>query len=102
MSSFLHLHSEESTYQQQQLDLEQDLNQQVVAYLDSSLSPHIEYPLDYWAAKLDLWPQLAEIALDKLSCPSSSVVSERVFSAAGAIVTPRRTHLSTKNAETDL
>ena len=71
----------------------------MVAYLDSTLPPHIEDPLDYWAAKLDLWPQLAEFALEKLSCPACSLASERVFSAVEAIVTPRRTRLSTKNME---
>ncbi|KAG8544326.1 hypothetical protein GDO81_022684 [Engystomops pustulosus] len=55
--------------------------------------------MDYWAAKLDAWPQLAEFAVEKLSCPASSVASERVFSAVGAIVTPRRTRLSTLSVE---
>lgn len=100
MSSFLHPSSEETSCQQQhQVDLEHDLRQQVEAYFDCTLPPGIEDPLDYWAAKLDLWPQLAEFALEKLSCPASSVASERVFSAAGAIVTPRRTRLSTLNVE---
>ena len=67
--------------------------------MDSTLPPHIEDPLDYWAAKLDLWPQLAEFALEKLSCPARSVASEQVFSAMMAIVTPRRTRLSTQNVE---
>ena len=41
--------------------------------MDSTLPPHIEDLLDYWAAKLDLWPQLAEFALEKPSCLASSV-----------------------------
>ncbi|KAM3931084.1 vomeronasal type-2 receptor 26-like [Leptodactylus fuscus] len=61
MSSFLHPHSKETTHQQ--LDIEQNLNQQLVAYFEYTLPPIIEDLLDCWVAKLDLWPQLAEFAL---------------------------------------
>ncbi|XP_075116972.1 vomeronasal type-2 receptor 116-like [Leptodactylus fuscus] len=52
----------------QQLDTEQNLNQQVVAYLECTMPPGNKDPLDYGEDKLNFWPQLAEFALEKLSC----------------------------------
>ena len=51
-------------------------------------------PLDYWVGRLDLWPELAQFAMELLACPSSSVLSERTFSAAGGVVTDKRTRLA--------
>ena len=36
------------------------------------------------------WPSLTRLALSYLSCPPSSVTSERVFSLTGNIVTKKR------------
>ena len=44
--------------------------------------------------RLDLWPELAQFAMELLACPSSSVLSERTFSAAGGVVTDKRTRLA--------
>lgn len=39
--------------------------------------------MDYWVFKMDRWPDLAQNALEVLSCPSASVLSKRVYSASG-------------------
>ncbi|CAJ0952386.1 unnamed protein product [Ranitomeya imitator] len=56
-------------------------------------------PFNYWVSKLDMWHELALYALEVLACPPASVLSERVFSAAGGIITDKRIHLSTENAD---
>ncbi|KAG8588992.1 hypothetical protein GDO81_006198 [Engystomops pustulosus] len=59
--------------------MEQTLQQHVVAYLDSTLPPQVDDHLEYWAPKLDVWPQLAEFAIEKLFCPAIRVASEQNF-----------------------
>jgi len=53
----------------------------------------------YWVSKLDTWLELSLYALEVLACPAASVLSERVFSAAGGIVTDKRSRLSTDSAD---
>ncbi|XP_029465572.1 zinc finger BED domain-containing protein 4-like [Rhinatrema bivittatum] len=45
-------------------------------------------PLAYWAHKAEVWPDLAKVAQHFLSCPPTSVLSERIFSIVGDIVSP--------------
>jgi hypothetical protein len=47
-------------------------------------------PITYWVSKRSIWPQLAEMALDVYSTPYMSDEPERVFSATGTSLTPRR------------
>ncbi|XP_005986354.1 zinc finger BED domain-containing protein 6 [Latimeria chalumnae] len=56
-------------------------------------------PLNYWYERRTLWPALTQVAIQYLSCPPSSVYSERMFSAAEAIVTDRGIAQSTENVE---
>ncbi|KAM4047913.1 zinc finger BED domain-containing protein 4-like isoform 1-T2 [Anomaloglossus baeobatrachus] len=54
-------------------------------------------PFNFWVSKLDTWPELALYALEVLACPAASVMSERVFSTAGGVITDRRICLSSAN-----
>uniref|UniRef100_A0A6I8QLY6 BED-type domain-containing protein n=1 Tax=Xenopus tropicalis TaxID=8364 RepID=A0A6I8QLY6_XENTR len=56
-------------------------------------------PMNFWVSRLDQWPELAQYALEVLACPPASVLSERVFSAAGGVVTEKRTRLSTGSVD---
>ncbi|KAM4025255.1 uncharacterized protein ACNLHF_025839 [Anomaloglossus baeobatrachus] len=56
-------------------------------------------PCSFWASNLEKWPELSTYALEILSCPAASVVSERVFSAAGCVLTDKRTRLSSDNVD---
>ncbi|XP_053145086.1 zinc finger BED domain-containing protein 4-like [Hemicordylus capensis] len=47
----------------------------------------------FWASRRQVWPDLAVVAVRLLSCPPTSVQSERVFSRAGDVVTPSRSRL---------
>ncbi|XP_053154471.1 zinc finger BED domain-containing protein 4-like [Hemicordylus capensis] len=50
-------------------------------------------PWIYWAARSQMWQDLAKVARQHLSCPPTSVPSERVFSMVGDIVAPHRSCL---------
>uniref|UniRef100_A0A8C5P6E1 BED-type domain-containing protein n=1 Tax=Leptobrachium leishanense TaxID=445787 RepID=A0A8C5P6E1_9ANUR len=52
-------------------------------------------PLAYWVLRLDHWPELSQYAMQLLGCPSSTVLSEKKFSAAGGFVTDKRVRLPT-------
>lgn len=99
MSDFLEPVGEEETHHPTHGVDQLELSHQVTAYLDSTLPQSVTDPVQFWAEKLDIWPQLAEFSLSLLSCPASSVASERVFSVAGNIVTPQRTRLSCRSVE---
>uniref|UniRef100_A0A803JEL1 BED-type domain-containing protein n=1 Tax=Xenopus tropicalis TaxID=8364 RepID=A0A803JEL1_XENTR len=82
--------------------LRERLDRQVADYL--ALTADIDTlrsdePLDYWVRRLDLWPELSQFAINLLSCPASSVLSERTFSAAGGIVTEKRNRLGHKSVD---
>jgi hypothetical protein len=47
-------------------------------------------PVNYWLSRQRQWPRLASLALDIFSTPVMSDEPERVFSTAGAAVSPRR------------
>uniref|UniRef100_A0A803T1F2 HAT C-terminal dimerisation domain-containing protein n=1 Tax=Anolis carolinensis TaxID=28377 RepID=A0A803T1F2_ANOCA len=56
-------------------------------------------PLAYWASREHMWPDLSYVARQFLSCPPTSVQSERVFSLAGDVVTPHRSLLDPQTVE---
>lgn len=67
--------------------------------IGASDSMSTDDPMEYWVARLDTCRELAQYALEVLSCPPSSVLSERTFSAAGGVVTDKRTRLSTDSVD---
>jgi hypothetical protein len=50
-------------------------------------------PLMWWKERQTEWPSLAAMAFDVLSIPLMSAECERVFSAAGYLITGRRNHM---------
>ncbi|XP_078520108.1 zinc finger BED domain-containing protein 6-like isoform X1 [Lissotriton helveticus] len=76
----------------------EDIEWMVQAYLDDPTEVcFAENPLVYWYGKMSQWPLITKLAINYLACPLTNVSTERVFSAAGAIVTSKRTCLSAKN-----
>jgi hAT family C-terminal dimerisation region len=55
--------------------------------------------LAFWKSNVEMVPFLASFARSILCIPASSASSERVFSAAGNIVTHKRTRISASKAE---
>ena len=56
-------------------------------------------PLDWWKKNGVLFSGLSEMAKKILSCPPSSVESERLFSIGGNILTDKRSRLKAENSE---
>ncbi|XP_040182933.1 zinc finger BED domain-containing protein 6-like [Rana temporaria] len=79
----------------------QHFEKMVTSYLDCSLVPdNLSYdPMNYWVCKLDQWPELAQFAIQLLTCPPSSVLSERVFREVGGVIHPKCTKLSAARVE---
>ncbi|XP_077975170.1 zinc finger BED domain-containing protein 4-like [Styela clava] len=58
-----------------------------------------ENPIYWWKQNKSIFPCLSSLANKYLSCPPSSVESERLFSIGGNIYTPHRNRLSPDTAE---
>uniref|UniRef100_A0A3Q1GLS4 HAT C-terminal dimerisation domain-containing protein n=1 Tax=Acanthochromis polyacanthus TaxID=80966 RepID=A0A3Q1GLS4_9TELE len=71
----------------------------VDAYLADGEITLTDDPVKYWSGKLQCWPSLTRFALHLLSCPPTSVQSERVFSTAGNVVSPQRANLDPVHVE---
>ncbi|XP_002415615.3 E3 SUMO-protein ligase ZBED1-like [Ixodes scapularis] len=56
-------------------------------------------PLEFWRSNQSTMTPLCEMALKYLCVPATSVPAERVFSAAGQIVSDRRSRLKGKNVD---
>ena len=56
-------------------------------------------PLDWWRTNADRFPTMARLAKRVLCIPATSVPSERVFSAAGIIVSKLRASLTHENVD---
>ncbi|CAI6357053.1 unnamed protein product [Macrosiphum euphorbiae] len=56
-------------------------------------------PLEWWRTREEKYPAIATIAKKYLAIPSTSASSERCFSTAGNIVTPKRSCLLPENVD---
>ena len=56
-------------------------------------------PMQWWQENLSVYPYLSLLAQKYLSCPPSSVESERVFSTGGNVYTPHRNRLNPEMGE---
>ena len=58
-----------------------------------------ENPLTWWEKNAARYPTLAELARSLLCIPATSTPSERLFSAAGNIVSKKRASLSPEHVD---
>jgi hypothetical protein len=56
-------------------------------------------PIKWWKQNIGNFQPLKNLVLKFLSCPPSSVESERLFSAAGSVCTETRNRLLPENAD---
>ena len=75
-------------------DSVEDAGTIVEKYLQEANEPCNSNPLLYWKKHKDTRPILTSLALRYLTCPASTVASERLFSAAGSILTESCNRLS--------
>lgn len=66
----------------------------VKAYLAEAPLPPDTDPCQYWDDKRSVWPAFSQVAQELLSCPPTTVQSERVFSITGNIMCPQRSQLA--------
>lgn len=70
---------------------------QYQAYLEEAFHPQLKShhsPIEYWLSKRQVWPQLAQLALNIYSAAPMSDEPERLFSEAGDILAPKRRQMT--------
>jgi hypothetical protein len=79
--------------------LEDSVSAEVLKYLKMINIPRSANPLDWWnSVGKELYPLIYEVAKKYLIVPGTSVPSERVFSAAGNIISKKRSLLADDTA----
>ena len=78
---------------------EESVRQELVDYGREPPIPVTADPLAWWRSRCPRFTRLARLAKRMLSVPGTSVPAERVFSAAGATVTARRSNLTSENVD---
>lgn len=68
-------------------------------YLAGRLLPRKDDPVVWWKKKITRYPKLKPLVLKYLSCPSSSVSSEKSFSAASLVYTENKNKLAPQTVE---
>ena len=75
------------------------MREEMEAYELEKLIPHDDSPYRWWFLNEARFPNLARLAKKILSCPPSSVESERIFSIGSMIYSPKRNRISAISAE---
>ncbi|KAL4104807.1 hypothetical protein QTP88_020083 [Uroleucon formosanum] len=65
-----------------------------IRYLSEPQINHNENPCLWWKARENVYPEISVLAKNILCIPASSASSERVFSTAGNIITPKRNRMT--------
>lgn len=79
--------------------LSQITEEEIMSYRLTGCFPADENPLAWWRNNKHKYPHIAKLARRYLAVPCTSVPSERVFSAAGDIVTASRSRLLAENVD---
>ena len=72
---------------------------EVLRYLESIVIDIKADPITWWQHNKHHYPMMFTLATRLLSCPASSIESERVFSIGTQIYTPKRNRIGAKTAE---
>ncbi|KAM8766859.1 E3 SUMO-protein ligase ZBED1-like [Acanthopagrus schlegelii] len=100
MTSFLDSDSTTSDEEQdEEQQLLQTVHQEVLMYFGEHPLSKKENPLTWWEKNAARYPTLAELARSLLCIPATSTPSERLFSAAGNIVSKKRASLSPEHVD---
>ena len=75
------------------------MKEEMAAYELEKLIPHHDSPYRWWFLNEARFPNLARLAKKFLSCPPSSVESERIFSIGSMIYSPKRNRILPTSAE---
>ena len=78
-------------------DEQQSFRDEFTSYIEEPPLHPNSNPLQWWMRNEERFPKVAAVARRYLCAPSTSVPSERVFSARGNIVTKKRCSLLPEN-----
>uniref|UniRef100_A0A1A8M216 HAT C-terminal dimerisation domain-containing protein n=1 Tax=Nothobranchius pienaari TaxID=704102 RepID=A0A1A8M216_9TELE len=99
-TSFLDSDSTSSDEEQDEEQLSNEaIQNEVLAYFGEQSLPKKDDPLIWWKANEQRFPTLAKLANSLLCIPATSTPSERLFSAAGNIVSKKRASLSPEHVD---
>jgi len=84
---------------QANLSASDELNGEFLVYSQMPEISAEDDPLSWWKTNMGTLPQLSQFARKYLCIAASSCSSERVFSSAGFIVSPRRSRLSQEHVD---
>lgn len=82
-----------------QLSASDELNGELLVYSQMPEVSAEDDPLSWWKINMGTLPKLSEFARKYLCIAVSSYSSERVFSTAGYIVSPRRSRLNQEHVD---
>ncbi|CAD6216246.1 GSCOCG00012873001-RA-CDS [Cotesia congregata] len=78
--------------------LSQNFERSITKYKAEAVILKADNPLVWWGSKKHKFPFLAKLAKKYLYIPAASTPSERVFSTAGNVISPKRSCLSSQSA----
>lgn len=81
------------------LEYLQSAKEQITRYRKQHVGIN-EDPLKWWRENRLLFPELSVLARERLSIAGTSVPSERLFSAAGNLLSAKRSSLACENVDT--
>ena len=87
----------------QEQEIEAEVDEEIHRYCSQSALWPINYndsPLEWWKKHHPVFPCLARVARHVLAIPATSASSERLFSRAGSVITPKRNRLASGTAST--
>uniref|UniRef100_A0A671Q033 HAT C-terminal dimerisation domain-containing protein n=1 Tax=Sinocyclocheilus anshuiensis TaxID=1608454 RepID=A0A671Q033_9TELE len=90
---------ETTSSSQAHLSASDELNGEFLVYGQMPEVSAEDDPLSWWKSNMGTLPQLSEFARKYLCIAASSCSSERVFSTAGYIVSPRRSRLTQEHVD---
>ena len=76
-----------------------DASEEVTRFVSEPVAPRTADPLHWWNKNAARYPKLAVLAMSLLCVPATSTPAERIFSAAGNIITKKRASLLPSNAD---
>jgi hypothetical protein len=72
------------------------VSDEIIEYLREDKIPFNQNPFEWWLNKKNKYPVLARMARIYLAAPATSTPSERLFSDAGNLLSPKRTKLNSE------
>lgn len=82
-----------------QQEIDDTIRNEILVYFGEKSIPRDKNPLLWWKENEAKFPTLALLAKSYLAIPATSTPSERLFSAAGNIVTKKRASLTSKHVD---